>query len=218
MKKLLFVLLAALVISGCDEDGNPIDEILNNNITAKEKLPEVLTEARADFAADAQLAMIYGRDVSTNGTIDLLDFSTLKAFVYVVQSDETETNEFYVPVYGAGPVQSPINFSTMLSLIEDPESKERTEGVLGLLSQLSINSSATYPDSDDAMDILLANGGSDFMSSHSGAKIDLFLVPSKSIDTTGLRDSADWLANFYTSTESLVLWYNTGTGIVTQFR
>jgi hypothetical protein len=73
-------------------------------------LGEVLTKAKTDFSADAQLAAIYGREVSTTGEIDLANTSSVSAFVYVMQSDQLQINEFYVPVFGAGPLNHRLIF------------------------------------------------------------------------------------------------------------
>ncbi len=47
--------------------------------------------------------------------------------------------------------------------------------------------------------------------SNLGGKIDMFLIPSKSIDTTSISNTADWIVNFYGDTSSLVLWLHPGT-------
>ena len=39
----------------------------------------------------------------------------------------------------------------------------------------------------------------------------MFLIPSKSIDTTSVTNSADWIVNFYSDTSSFVLWLHPGT-------
>lgn len=45
----------------------------------------------------------------------------------------------------------------------------------------------------------------------------MFLVPSKSIDTTlTVNNSADWIINFYSDSKSLVLWINSNSGVVTK--
>jgi hypothetical protein len=44
--------------------------------------------------------------------------------------------------------------------------------------------------------------------------MDMFLVPSKSIDSTSVSNSADWIVNFYGDTSSLVLWLSTESGNV----
>lgn len=203
----LFIFL--LIFSSCKEE-DLISEFGNSQITAKEKLGEVMNKAKSDFAADAQLTAIYGWNVSTQGEIDLLKPNE-SAYVYVVQSDTVPQNEFYVPVYDASPVKSPINFTTMLSFIKDNNAKEIMGEAFGMLSEINIDASAGYSDSPDVLDAMFSrNDVTTFRATNPGTKIDMFLVPSKSIDST-LNNAADWVVNFYGDTSSLVLWLHPGT-------
>ena len=202
--KILLITFAILSFCffGCDEE-----DLIDSKITAKEKLNEVILKAQTDFAADAQLSAIYGREVSTTGEIDLANTSSVSGFVYVVQSDQLQSNEFYIPVFGAGPVKSPINFSTMLSFIKDTTASDVMGSVFNRLATVAIDPNAAYDDSPQAISKALTAGGSAFLSQNSGSKIDMFLVPGKSIDTTlAVSNTADWIVNFYSSASSLVLW------------
>lgn len=199
---------------GCEKATDPIDGV-NSNITAKEKLNDVLLKARLDFAADAKLSALYGWNVDLNGNVDLL--KTDNAFVYVVQSNQLQSNEFYVPVFAAGPIKSPINFSTMLSFIKDSTAGNILGKVFNRLSTLAIDPNANYKDSPAVIDTALVHGGNIFIAQNTGVKIDMFLLPSKSIDTTlVLNNSADWIVNFNSNSKSLVLWINSNSGVVTK--
>lgn len=210
MQKLfLSALISFLLLTACN-----LDEILNDaensNITAKSKLNDVLSEARTDFASDAQLSAIYGFNVSTKGEIDLSRTGD-NAFVYIVQSDMQQSNEFYVPVFGAGPVKSPINFNSMLSFVKDSSAKNILGFVFGGLATVHIDPSVSYDDSPAIIEqMLMRSDVSTFRSNNSGSKIDMFLIPGKSIDTTSVTNSADWLVNFYGDSTSLVLWLHPG--------
>jgi hypothetical protein len=218
LKQLLITsLFLLIVLLACD-----VDEILNDaantNISAKSKLNDVLTTARENFAADAQLSALYGFNVSQTGEIDLSN-PDANAFVYVVQSDLNQANKFYVPVFGAGPVESPIDFNDMLSLVKDSTASNILGTVFTGLSTVHIDPSMSYDDSPAVLEKLLARSDvSNFRSSNSGSKIDMFLVPGKSIDSTSVTNSADWLVNFYGDSISLVLWLHPGTvnGTVTK--
>ncbi|MAT57631.1 MAG: hypothetical protein CMF23_06615 [Ignavibacteriae bacterium] len=219
MKKLIILLLALTVVS-CDPEEvvNSLDDVgIASSVTAKQSADDVLLEARTDYSSDAQLAGIYGWNVNRNGKVDLL--STSSAFVYIVQSDIKQENEFYVPVYLAGPVKSPVNFSTMLSFVNDENAKEKMNGVFGLLAQQGIDPSANYLDSPTALDeVFSISEVNTFYNANPNAKIDMFLVPSKTIDIiSGIVNSADWIVHIYTASESKVYWLNSGTGIVTKF-
>lgn len=203
MKKLfLIIVIFSLQFFGCKEE-----DLVDTKITAKEKLNEVIQKAQSDFAADAKLSAIYGREVGTNGEIDLANTSSVSAFVYVMQSDQLQSNEFYVPVFGAGPVRSPINFSTMLSFIKDTTAGNIMGSVFGRLATVAVDPNASYDDSPQAISKALTAGGSAFMNQNAGSKIDMFLIPGKSIDTTlTVSNTADWIVNIYSSDKSLVLW------------
>lgn len=210
MKKLfLIALISFLFLAACNLD-EVLNDAENSNITAKSKLNDVLSEARIDFASDAQLSAIYGFNVSTKGEIDLSRTGD-NAFVYVVQSDIQQSNEFYVPVFGAGPIKSPINFNTMLSFVKDSSAKNILGFVFGGLATVNIDPSVSYDDSPAIIEKMLTRSDvSNFRNSNSGSKIDMFLVPGKSIDSTSVNNSADWLVNFYGDSTSLVLWLHPG--------
>jgi hypothetical protein len=203
-------ILLIILISACNLE-DLITEVENSSITAKSKISEVLNAAKNNFANDAQLAAIYGLNVSTKGEIDLLKPDN-NAFVYVVQSDSEQSNEFYVPVFGASPVRSPINFTSMISLVKDQAAKDILGNVFNQLSTVHISSSVNYDDSPAVIEKMFQRSDvSTFRSFNPVSKIDMFLIPSKSIDTTSVSNSADWIVNFYADTTSLVLWLHPGT-------
>ena len=202
--------LFIILISACNLE-DLITEVENSSITAKSKISEVINAAKNNFATDAQLAAIYGLNVSTKGEIDLLK-PDKNAFVYVVQSDSEQSNEFYVPVFGASPVRSPINFTSMISLVKDQAAKDILGNVFNQLSTVHISSSVNYDDSPAVIEKMFQRSDvSTFRSFNPVSKIDMFLIPSKSIDTTSVSNSADWIVNFYADTISLVLWLHPGT-------
>lgn len=202
--------LFIILISACNLE-DLITEVENSSITAKSKISEVINAAKNNFATDAQLAAIYGLNVSTKGEIDLLK-PDKNAFVYVVQSDSEQSNEFYVPVFGASPVRSPINFTSMISLVKDQAAKDILGNVFNQLSTVHISSSVNYDDSPAVIEKMFQRSDvSTFRSFNPVSKIDVFLIPSKSIDTTSVSNSADWVMNFYADTTSLVLWLHPGT-------
>ncbi len=216
MKKyqLIIILLIVFTSVSCDIE-NIINDLQDGKITAKEKLEDVMTKAKSDFSQDALLASIYGREVSTSGEIDLLNTDSFNAFVYVVQSNSLQSNEFYVPVFGSGPIKSPINFEMMLSFIKDSSAKNIMGTVLGTLAGVAIDPSSNYSDSPEVLNLLLPRGDvNTFRTANPDSKIDMFLVPGKSIDSTSVINSADWIVNFYSNNNSLVLWINSESGEV----
>lgn len=204
------VFLFLLFLSGCKTD-ELVNELANSEITAKSEVGEVISTARTNFTNDANLTAIYGFNVNSNGKIDLLK-PTENAFIYVVQSDSDQTNEFYVPVFNSSPIKSPVNFNDMLSLVKDSQAKNILGFVFGKLSTIHVDPSVNYADSPEVLNKMFARSDvTSFRTLNPGVKTDMFLIPSKSIDTTSVSNSADWVVNFYGDNTSLVLWLHPGT-------
>jgi len=217
MRTVNIILLAFLIFTllSCDVD-EIINEIADEKITAKEKIGAVINTAISNFAADAELAAIYGREVDADGKVILLNTTSLSTFVYVVQSDSVasanppEANQFYVPLIGSDPIKSPVNFSTMLSFIKNITAKNIMETVFGTLATVSVSTSAVYDDSPQVLNQMLSRSDvTSFRSANPESKIDMFLLPGKSLDTS-FTNTADWIVNFYGDTSSLVLWLHPG--------
>ena len=105
----------------------------------------------------------------------------------------------------------------MLSLIKDTTASGILDNVFGRLATVYIDPNAVYKDSPAAIDTALAHGGTSFITQNPGSKIDMYLVPGKSIDTMlSITNSADWIVNFRSDTKSLVLWINSNSGVVTK--
>lgn len=213
MKKLLIsipVLLMLFTASSCEEE--IINEIIDNFITAKEKLNEVKQAARSGFAADAELAAIYGRNVMQNGEVDLLETSNVSLFAYVMQSDNLQSNEIYVPVLDGTPVKSPVNFNDMLQFVKDSTAKDILSRAFGLLSEVSIDPAASFDDSPQVLTKMYNFPQAQVFTNEYEEKIDMLLLPSKSIDSTSVSNSADWIVNFYTDNQSISLWLQSSNG------
>jgi hypothetical protein len=207
------IILLIIVIISCDVE-KVINEIADGKITAKEKLIEVMNAAKLDFATDSKLASIIGREISTEGEADILNTNSISTFIYSVQSDSLQENEFYIPVYGTSPVRSPVNLNDLLGLLQDPTAKNIMENVFGNLASLSIAPGVMYDDSPQAISKMLNETAViNFRAENVNSKIDMFLVPSKSLDPS-FANSADWIVNFYTQSNSLTMWLNSATGEV----
>jgi hypothetical protein len=207
--QIVLLMLFLFFIVACNPE-DLISEFGDSVITSKTKVGEVLNTAKTDFAADAKLATIYGFNVSTKGEVDLIK-PTENAFVYVVQSDSEQTNEFYIPVYKTTPAKSPINFNDMLSFIKDQQAKDILGLAFNRLSEINIEVSVSYDDSPAVINKMLSRTDvTAFRTANPNGKIDMFLIPSKSIDTLNVRNDADWIVNFYGDTSSLVLWLHPG--------
>jgi hypothetical protein len=218
MKKIIvYIIFTTLVVFSACKVEDIVSELGSSEITAKAKVGEVLNKSKSDFAGDSKLAAIYGLNVNNEGRIDLIK-PTDNAFVYVVQSDSVvalnppEANQFYVPVYNSSPIRSPISFGSMLVLIKDQGASEIMSRIFGKLATISIDASAPYDDSPQVLTKMFARSDvSAYRLNNPDTKIDMFLLPSKSIDSTNVNNSVDWIVNFYSTNTSLVLWMHPGT-------
>ena len=214
---LILVFLLVLVSTSCNVN-DLVSEVANGKITAKEKLGEVIKKAKSDFAGDSRLAVIYGRNVSTSGEIDLLGDDLTSNFYYIVQSDSVaavdpgKANQFYIPVYKSDPIRSPLNINDILSLIKNQNAKDIVGGAFGIIGTVGISTSASYSDSPAALNsVLETDEVKSFRALNAASQIDMYLFPSKSIsDSSGINNTADWIVNFYSSNSSLVYWVKSG--------
>ena len=213
----IYLIITILIVLGGCKVEDLVSELGNSQITAKEKVGEVINKAKSDFAADSRLAAIYGRNVDSEGKVDLQKLPTETSFVYIVQSDSvaavnpSDANQFYIPVYNSSPVRSPITFGEMLGLIKDQSANEIMSRIVGKLATISIDASVFYDDSPQVLDKMLVRSDvSAFRLNNPETKVDMFLLPSKSIDST-FSSTADWIVNFYGDSSSLVLWLHPGT-------
>jgi len=210
MKKHTVIFVIILLISSSCATKDLISEFGDSVITAKSKIGEVLNTAKSNFATDAKLSAIYGINISNKGRVDLLK-PLDNGFVYVVQSDSAKSNEFYVPVYKSYPVKSPINLDSMLTFIKDANAKSKINSAFNELRKINISSTASYDDSPEVLNKMLSRTDvSSFRTVNPNSKIDMILIPSKSIDSTSVTDTADWIVSFYEDTLSLVLWLHPG--------
>jgi len=150
----LLALIIFILLSCNVED--IVTELGNVDITAKEKIGAVINTAKSNFAADAELSAIYGREVDSEGKVDLFNTNSVNAFVYVVQSDSLQLNEFYIPVHGSDPVKFPIDFNTMLSFVKNNSARNIMDTVFSTLATVSISASAVYDDSPQVMNRMLS--------------------------------------------------------------
>ncbi len=209
--KFFSLIILLLLLNSCKSE-DLIGEFGTSRITARDKLGEVINKAKSEFSSDAALASIYGREVNSEGYIDLLETEKLSMFFYIVQSDILMQNKIYIPVYKSSPIESPLDFQTALNLIRDENVRNYMQIILGTLSTISIDPTVNYDDSNDVLSKMFNNQVvNTFRINNPELKIDMYLVPAKSIDST-FSNSADWIINFYTDSNSLVMWQHTATG------
>ncbi len=115
-----------------------------------------------------------------------------------------------MPVIGSNPISIESQINTMLSFIKNNTARNIMETVFGTLATVSVSASAVYDDSPQVLNRMLSRSDvTSFRSANLDSKIDMFLLPGKSLDTS-FTNTADWIVNFYGDTSSLVLWLHPG--------
>ncbi len=181
-------------------------------ITAADELEAVLEAARHD-KSDSELAGIYARNISPDGTIDLLQPGTSQ-MIYITQSASDSSNSFYLAVYKAGPTKLPFDINTLIGMVQDTAARNVLETAFQLLGRVHIDPSVHYSDSDLIMTVVKDyEAAESFYTINQDAVTDLYLIPSKTLSVSGVDNSADWIANLRSETgDNLVLHINTQLG------
>ncbi len=201
--KLLFILLISALFFSCNKDDvNQIE--FKRYITAKDELAKVLEKAKNDFSSDAKLSGVYGRNVNNEGKIDLLDPQN-QMFFYSMQSNEKYSNEFYIPVYAAGPVKSPVQISQITEAVKDENTAAILTEALKGLAKVAIDENLNWIDSPEALRVSNENGGINFIGPNQDSKIEMILIPSVNLQNRNIEASTIWIVNYHSENSSLIL-------------
>ncbi len=208
-QSILFLIL--LLTAGCISQ-NPSSPKDVRYITATDELEAVLEVARHD-RSDSELAGIYARNISPDGTIDLLQ-PGLSQMVYITQSAADSSNAFYLAVYKVGPTRLPFDINTLIGMVQDTTARNVLETAFQMLGRVHIDPSVDYSDSDLIMAVVNDfEEAESFYAANEDAATDLYLIPSITLSVNGVDDSADWIANLRSETGgNLVLHINTQLG------
>lgn len=169
MKKIIVLILfvmSGIIFSSCKD--NIITNIINNHVTAKERLDSANSQASRKYPG-SNLVMIFGKNVINSGTyagttdISLVstvsDPNNLGAWIYVYKVPGTTNLAVYTPDPTPGATDcieltSLFSTSTVLGLIADTSAANIIGGALSLFNSSGINittSSSVLMNSDDAL-------------------------------------------------------------------
>lgn len=191
IKLLVFlVLLSAFTFSSCSDPVGTVTQILDNKVTAKDRLDSANAQALRKYGSATKLVLILGQNVlfegQDKGKTDisiitaLADPNTLGAWIYVFKKPGTDSLAVYTPNPLPGEkdcieLTKYFNLNTVLSLITDTSARNIVSGALALVnsSNFNINTSVNQlVDSDVSLDY--AN------SSNPVIKFNSSFVPSSS--------------------------------------
>ena len=195
MKTKLLVLLAIIItvsitVSSCSNPEEIINQVLENKVTAKDRLDSANAQAIRKYGSSTKLVLVLGQNVLFEGTdkgktdisivTALADPNTLGAWIYIFKKPGTDSLAVYTPNPVPGSkdcieLTKIFNLNTLLGLIADTSAKNIVSGALALInnSNFNINTSTNQlVDSDVSLDY--AN------SSNPVIKFNSSFVPSSS--------------------------------------
>lgn len=196
MKIKLLYLLAVLItlsvaVSSCSDPAKVITQLLENKVTAKERLDSANAQAMSKYGSSTKLVLVLGQNVLFEGTDKgktdisiisaLSDPNSIGAWIYVFKKPGTDTLAVYTPNPTPGTsdcieLTKIFNLNTLLGLIADTSARNIVSGALALInnSNFNINTSTNQlVDSDVSLDY--AN------SSNPVIKFNSTFVPSSSV-------------------------------------
>jgi hypothetical protein len=164
---LIFITISSLYFYSCTNAGNIITDIIQNEVTAKERLDSANAQAKRDYGSQTNLVMIFGRNVNDRGKTDISGITaftnpdSLGAWMYVFKSGSDTSLRVYTPNPTPGArncinLTSFFNVYDILDLIPDTSAANIVRGALSLI--ITSNVSITTPfnvliDSDAALNL-----------------------------------------------------------------
>jgi len=151
MSKLFLLMLIAVSLYSCSENSvNVINDIVNNKLTAKERLDSAYSQAQRKYSPSIELVMIFGKNVLYDGTdagktdisatTVISDPNNIGAWLYIFKKPGTDTLVVYTPnpVPGARnciELTSLFSTNTIISLIADTSARNIVSGALSMITQ-----------------------------------------------------------------------------------
>ncbi len=158
---IITVIISVIIqISGCSE--NTINNIISNELTAKERLGSAITQATTTYGSSTKLVLIFGKNVNANGKTEISAISAITnpdsigAWLYIFRTPGDTSLKVYTPnplPAASDCIELSAFFSTntLLNLIQDTSAKNIIAGALALLTTSGINittSTSALIDSD----------------------------------------------------------------------
>jgi hypothetical protein len=140
---MLFVTGMVIEFSSCGTE-NVITQIFVNEVAAKDRLDSANAQAKAKYGSQAQLVLIYGKNVKTNGKTDISALSAITSldsigawlYVYRVPTDASLRVYTPNPIPGANDcieLTSFFDVNAILTLIPDTSARNIISGALNLV-------------------------------------------------------------------------------------
>ncbi|MBN1633213.1 MAG: hypothetical protein JW917_03495 [Ignavibacteria bacterium] len=172
--KLLVLLILLITVSAaflsCSDPAKVITQLLENKVTAKERLDSANAQAIRKYGDSTKLVLVLGQNVLFEGLDKgktdisiisaLSDPNSLGAWIYVFKKPGTDTLAVYTPNPTPGAsdcieLTKIFNLNTLLGLIADTSARNIVSGALALINNSNFNittSTNQLVDSDVSLD------------------------------------------------------------------
>jgi hypothetical protein len=173
MKKILSVLSALMItiaISSCNDPVTTLTQIIENKVTAKDRLDSANAQAMRKYGSSSKLVLILGQNVlfegADKGKTDisiisaLSDPNTLGAWIYVFKKPGTDSLAVFTPNPVPGSkdcieLTKVFNVNTLLGLIADTSARNIISGAIAMINNTNFNINTSVNqlvDSDVSLD------------------------------------------------------------------
>jgi hypothetical protein len=143
------MLFSAFLLSSCGVT-DVINQIISNEVSAKDRLDSANAQATRTYGANAKLVMIFGKNVKSNGKTDMTIISAITSldsigsWLYVYRTGPS-ANSFKVytpnPLPGSNSnieLTSIIDFNTIVNLVSDTSARNTISSALSAIASLNI--------------------------------------------------------------------------------
>lgn len=166
---LALLLLSAMYFYSCGAD-TIINQIVSNDVAAKDRLDAATTQAKNKYGVNTQLVLIFGKNVKSNGKTDISALSAITnpdsigawLYIYRVPGDTASAS---LRVYTPDPTPGTsdcieltqfFSVNTIINLIQDSAAKSIVSSTLNLLENSNIGittSTSVLINSDAALNL-----------------------------------------------------------------
>jgi hypothetical protein len=158
MAVIVLALISISLYSCSDSVVNTINDIVNNKVTAKDRLDSAYAQAQRKYSPSTQLVMVFGKNVLYDGTdagktdisitTGLSDPNNLGAWLYIFKKPGTDTLAVYTPnpVPGARDcieLTSLFSTNTIVNLVADTSARSIVSGALSMITQSNFHISTS---------------------------------------------------------------------------
>lgn len=152
--QMILAAVLTILFSSCGTE-EIINNIVSNEVTAKERLNSAITDAHNSYGDTTNLVLIFGKNVKPNGATELsaltaiTDPDSIGAWLYIFKSPTDTTLRIYTPnplptSNGCIELTAFFNINSLIGLIQDTSARNIVSGALNIIltSNITITTAA----------------------------------------------------------------------------